>query len=294
MDLLQLKYFQTVAKFNHITKAARELQIAQPALSVTISRLEEDIGVPLFNRTGRNIVLNEYGKIFLKRVNRALNELEAGRQEVTDLSGDEFGSVAIASTSISKQFCASLSSFSQRYPKANFRLTQITDENAKLNLLDTEAVDFVFIIKKVERPGLVFFPLEKKDIFLAVAPNHRFAKRNMVSLQELYEEPFISLKSDYCIEFCHNMCLEKGFSPKVVSSCDSLHGLMNLVSAGFGVSFFPSPDRQKVNLPFVLIKIENFHYESFLYFAWKENHYFSKAALLFREYIMQKNNANTK
>ncbi len=86
MDLLQIKYFQTVANMQHMTRAADVLQIAQPALSSMIAKLEADLGVPLFNRTGRNIILNEYGKTFLKRANRILKEVDEGRQEISDLS----------------------------------------------------------------------------------------------------------------------------------------------------------------------------------------------------------------
>ncbi|QDR82677.1 LysR family transcriptional regulator [Sporomusa termitida] len=295
MDLLQLKYFQTVAKLEHMTKAAQALQIAQPALSVTIARLEEDIGVPLFNRTGRNIVLNEYGQVFLQRVTRSLNELEAGRQEIADLSGSELGYVSVASTFMSKRFCGLLASFAQLYPKVNFHLTQTTDENAKLRLLENEEVDFTFVIKKLEQPGIVCVPLVGKDIFLAVSPFHRLADRCTVSLQELSGEPFVTIKADHSIqEACHALCRKKGFNPNVVCTCDTSQGLINLVAAGFGIAFFPSPNRKKPNIPFVLIKVEDFDYKSFLYLAWREKRYFSKAAIHFREYIIQHITAKNK
>ena len=67
MEMLQLKYFVTVARLEHMTKAAEELHIAQPALSKTIARLEEDLGAPLFERQGRQIRLNPYGKAFLPK-----------------------------------------------------------------------------------------------------------------------------------------------------------------------------------------------------------------------------------
>lgn len=64
MEMLQLEYFRTVARLEHMTRAAQELHIAQPALSKTISRLEEDLGVPLFDRQNRQIRLNAFGKAF--------------------------------------------------------------------------------------------------------------------------------------------------------------------------------------------------------------------------------------
>jgi len=78
MELLQLKYFQTVARQEHMTRAAAELGIAQPALSQTISRLEAELGISLFERVGRGIRLSEFGKAYALRVERIFQELEEG------------------------------------------------------------------------------------------------------------------------------------------------------------------------------------------------------------------------
>src|SRR5258708_33114532 len=96
MDLLQLKYFQAVAQLEHMTRAAEQLSIAQPFLSQSIAKLEEDLGVPLFDRQGRRIQLNQFGKVFLKRVERVFVELDEGRREVADLAGLEHGLIALA------------------------------------------------------------------------------------------------------------------------------------------------------------------------------------------------------
>src|SRR5258708_13599020 len=123
MDLLQLKYVQAVAQLGHMRRAAEKLSIAQPSLSQSIARLEEDLGVPLFNRQGRRIQLNQFGKAFLKRVERVFMELEEGKREVADLAGLEHGliSLAVASTQILPDL---LSAFLVRQPQARFRLFQ--------------------------------------------------------------------------------------------------------------------------------------------------------------------------
>lgn len=76
MELLQLQYFLAVARLEHMTEAARNLHVTQSSLSKTIQRLEEDLGVPLFDRVGRKLRLNESGSRFLRRTERALFELE--------------------------------------------------------------------------------------------------------------------------------------------------------------------------------------------------------------------------
>lgn len=95
MELLQLQYFLAVARLEHMTEAARSLHVTQSSLSKTIQRLEEDLGVPLFDRTGRRLRLNEFGSRFLRRSERALFELNQGKQEMRDLSGLEHSTTRI-------------------------------------------------------------------------------------------------------------------------------------------------------------------------------------------------------
>lgn len=81
MEWEQLEYFQTLARIQHVTKAAETLSITQPALSRSIVRLENYLGVPLFDRQGRSITLNKYGERFLKRVDSIIKEFTEGRKK---------------------------------------------------------------------------------------------------------------------------------------------------------------------------------------------------------------------
>ena len=82
MDLLKLKYFHTVALLGNMTRAAEALHISQPSLSIMIRKLEEEIGVPLFDRVGRGIVPNSYGAVLLEHTNRMISELEKATYEI--------------------------------------------------------------------------------------------------------------------------------------------------------------------------------------------------------------------
>jgi DNA-binding transcriptional LysR family regulator len=96
MELLQLQYFQVVGRLEHMTDAAQSLHVTQSSLSKTIQRLEENLGVSLFDRRGRALRLNTFGRTFLARVDKALFELEQGQQEICDLSSPERGSAELA------------------------------------------------------------------------------------------------------------------------------------------------------------------------------------------------------
>ncbi len=133
MDLQQLRYFQTVARLQNMRKAADELSIAQPAISKAIARLEKELGVPLFNRVGRQIQLNQFGRVYLQRVQRIFDELESGQREVNDLAGPEQGYVGLAVLhTIGAQLLPELISVYRRHhPAVRFRLFQ----NGSLTML---------------------------------------------------------------------------------------------------------------------------------------------------------------
>ena len=107
MELLQLRYFCMVAKYQNMTKAAAELMISQPALSKTISALEKEIGTPLFERRSRSIYLNRAGELFYQKVDQSIKELD---DTVRELSNEPFGHIKLlvlaASTYMPKLYIA--------------------------------------------------------------------------------------------------------------------------------------------------------------------------------------------
>ena len=85
MELSHLKYFQLTAELQHITRAAEQLYISQPALSKTISKLENELDVKLFDREGKNVFLNDYGKSVLFHANKIFSELDEMQREISDM-----------------------------------------------------------------------------------------------------------------------------------------------------------------------------------------------------------------
>ena len=104
MDLHSLLYFKKVAELQHLTRAAEELRVAQPSLSRTIASLEADLGVKLFDRVGKGIVLNRNGAILLRHTNNALRELEDARAELSDQEAEGNRTVTISLFAASKLF----------------------------------------------------------------------------------------------------------------------------------------------------------------------------------------------
>ncbi|NOU99269.1 LysR family transcriptional regulator [Paenibacillus planticolens] len=288
MELLQLYYFQVVAKLEHMTKAAEMLRIAQPALSKTISRLEADLGAPLFDRQGRQIKLNAYGKVFLAKVNAALGLLEEGKREVADLAGLEHGQVYIATTAINR-FSDLFGSFASTHAAANFKLTQTTSEESKMQLLLSGEVDFAItycLPADFKSQGIASIPFLTEQIWLAVPPGHRLVGRESIHLHEAASDAFIVMKEGHRFrQKTDALCQQAGFTPKIICDVNDFSAISGLVQAGMGVSLVTSaPSPRKDSTPH-LLRIHEPVSERTFQLAWLQNRYLSRAAQAFRDYV---------
>jgi len=287
MDLLQLEYFRTVARREHMTRAAEELGIAQSGLSTTIARLEDDLGVPLFDRQGRRIRLNPFGRAFLERVDRALAQLEDGRREVADLAGLEHGEVAFAATTL-RWVPELLHAFLARHPHVRFRLIQAETAAMRQQLTRGES-DLCLASLPLDGPGIQAVPVLTEEILLAVPATHRLAERGRIRLGEVADEPFISLKPGSDLrELTDQFCRQAGFAPRTVCEVDEPAVIRKLVRAGLGVAFLPAVSWRVVGeLDPVPLHIAAPPCQRILRLVWREDRYLSVAAQQFRQFVIE-------
>ncbi|MDF2958530.1 MAG: LysR family transcriptional regulator [Paenibacillus sp.] len=285
MELLQLQYFRTVAKMEHMTRAAQELRIAQPALSKTISRLEEHVGVPLFDRHGRQIRLNTFGKAFLSKVETALTLLEEGRKEVSELAGLEHGSIHLATSTLDR-LSEPLGDFLSLHPEVSFRITQASMDEMS-NLVEAGEVDICFTALPIERPGIRAVTVLNEDVYLAVPPGHRLTGRNSVPLSEVVDEPFIGYKEGFLFQQMNDTFFRKaGITPNFVCRVDEPAAIASLVRAGLGVALTGGCGRGG-DSPLTLLSIEHPVCQRNFQLVWHEKRYLSLAARKFRDFIIQ-------
>lgn len=287
MELQQLKYFQVVARLEHMTKAAEELHITQPSLSITIARLEEALGAPLFDRFGRNIKLNEFGQLFLKRVERIFRELEEGKREVRDLAGLELGTVNLASTNL--VFLPSLlRSFLEKYPHVKFRLVQDTVANMQKQLADG-LVDFCVTSPPILGEGIKSLPVLNEEIVLIVPNHHRLAGRESIDILEVKDEAFINVKKGYSMrDLTDQYCQQKGFTPNTLFEVDDPSLVAEIVESGLGIAFYPlnAWTRRANNNKFTCLYLKGAPPKRTISLSWLENRYLSKASRSFRDFIL--------
>ncbi|PYI57556.1 LysR family transcriptional regulator [Paenibacillus flagellatus] len=242
MELLQLHYFIAVARLEHMTEAARSLHVTQSSLSKTIQRLEEDLGVPLFDRAGRKLRLNEYGRKFLRRAERALLELEQGKREIKDLSGLEHSTLELAVTTAST-LPHILRAFRKRMPDVHFHVQMLATQEM-VTLLQRGEVDFGLSSPPIEGDEIECQIVCVDPIVVAVPTGHRLADRNSLSLIELKDEWFVGVRKGYGTrDLVDAVCESAGFVPRYVYEGDEPARLSALVEAEIGIAFIPSSAR---------------------------------------------------
>lgn len=284
MELLQLRYFLTVARCEHVTEAAGKLHVTQSSLSKTIQRLEDDLGVPLFDRIGRKLRLNDFGRTFLHRTEKALFELEQGQREIADLYNPDQGTLQLAVTTAST-LPGILREFRKNKPDIQFHVQMVSLENMS-RLLHRGEVDFCLSSPPIEGDDIECQMLFDDPIVVAVPMGHRYADRSSIQLTELKDEWFVGVKQGYGVrDMVDSTCQSVGFLPKYVYEGDEPARLTALVEAEIGLAFIPSTARNP-NERVRFLQVEDHRLVREIALLSHKNRYISKAALAFRSVVM--------
>lgn len=234
MELHKLRYFYTVAKFQHMTKAAEYLSIAQPALSQSIKSLEQELSVELFSKKGRNIELTPYGEYLYKRLETLLPEFDSIPLELQKLKGEVTKTVRLNILAASAFVIDSIVEYRKINSDVVFEYEQRKQKS------DCDIVIYTNGSNVSSSNNKISEYIKKESIYLAVPKNSVYAGRESVELSEVQNEEFIMLSSARLFgALCNEYCRACGFYPKVLFESDSRTAVQNIVSTGAGVAFWP-------------------------------------------------------
>lgn len=250
MELRHLIYFEAVARHQHVSRAAAELAVAQPAVSKQIHDLERELGgVALFERVGRNVRLTDAGHALLGHVRIILAQVEAARAEIRERVGLERGRVAIgAPPTVGIQLLPNvLAAFNQRYPRLELVMRE-GGTQTMLSLLETGEVDLAVVtlpIAESRRPegrgGLRVVTLFTEELVVVVPPAHPLASRGTVAFAELAGEPFLLYPPGYFMrDKTLEACQQAGFTPRIVLDGGEMDMVLRLAETGLGIALMPS------------------------------------------------------
>lgn len=286
MEWQQLEYFQVLAKIQHMTKSAQILSISQPALSRSIARLEDELGVPLFERQGRSIHLNRYGEMFVKRVHNIMREYQDGLSEIQQVIDPNHGEVSLGflhtlGTNVVPDL---IRHFRKENQNIHFSLKQ---NHTHLQLLELKSGDLDLCLladMDVEKP-IQWRELWREKLVAIVPSSHPLAEKESITISELENESFVLLKKGYALRIqIDELFDEKFIHPKITFEGDEVATVAGFVAAGLGVSILPDGDdlnqKRITKLPITDVNVERI-----IGMAWSDGRYLSPAAQNFQQFI---------
>lgn len=233
MELSQIYYFLNVAKTEHMTRSAEELHIAQPSLTKSIHKLEDELGVPLFVQRGRNIVLTEYGRYLSERLTPIAASLDSVKDEIHALARIEERTVRINVLAASTLVTEAIILYQKDHPDIHFKLTQ-EDESRSFDVQVTTAAEPT-VSRLCSRSRAI-----EEQIFLAVPLNSEYSERRSLSLCEVKDQGFVSLIGSKKLRaICDGFCRNAGFEPKIIFESDNPVAVRNMIAANIGIGFWP-------------------------------------------------------
>jgi LysR family transcriptional activator of glutamate synthase operon len=238
MELRQLRYLVALADERSFTRAAGRMHVAQPALSQQIRRLEDELGLPLVDRTTRRVALTEAGEALTERARRVVAELEAARAELGEMAGIRSGRVTIGAMQTLGPFDLPrlLATFHARYPQVELTVREEASDTLA-EMVRTDAVDLALlsVTDRIDRDGLELHNLATEEIVVLLPAAHRLAKRRRLRLQELDGEDFISFREGWAMRhLLTQACREAGFEPRVAFESNEVTVLARSAADGRG------------------------------------------------------------
>ncbi|GFO55314.1 LysR family transcriptional regulator [Geomonas sp. Red276] len=286
MDARQLRYFVEVATTASFTRAAEGLRIAQPALSMSIKKLEEELELTLFNRQDRKVSLTAEGEIFLLHARRVLDDLKAAELEMAELKGLSKGEVRIGiPPMISAYFFPDIiRDFHRAFPK--LKLAVHGEGAARIQRMIAQGeLDMGVVAGESFPDTLETRHFLREEVVVCVPPGHRFATAGSVTLAEFISEPLIFYKEGYFIrEFFLEALKESEARPEIVFETNLFSLVRSLVRNGTGISILL---RMVVADDSELVAVS---FDPPLYLdlliAWKRQSYLSRANRAFAEFLL--------
>lgn len=281
MDIRHLHYFLQVAHHKSFTKAAQSLYITQPTISKMIKSIEEELGVVLFNRSGKQVELTDAGQVIFAQAQDIVHSFQHLSVEPDDLIHLKKGRITIGLPPMigSSFFPRVLGKFREQYPDI---VIQLVEDGAKKveEHVEKGLLDIGVVLSPANEALFHSFSLVEEKLMLLVHPSHRLAEQEKVKLSELHQEFFVFFRKDFAL---HDRviaeCVRAGFQPQVVYESSQWDFISEMVAANLGIALLPEPicrelDRNRIRVLPLVDPVIPWH----LVMIWRKDRYLSFAA----------------
>jgi DNA-binding transcriptional LysR family regulator len=248
LEFRQLEYFLTVSKLNSFTAAANKLFVTQPTITNAIRSLEDELGIKLFDRSQKRIVLTAEGEVFLTHVQHVMTNISTALAEMNDLKvlGRGFVRVVVSPLLMPNFFPSIYACFKQEFPSLEIQIREESFRTAQ-KLLDNDEVDFAFIPALRQTNFIDAIKLCTVDFKVYVNRRHPRAHDEMFLVQHLQDESLaLCDKDSFVQDIIGEECDKNGFKPKLIYSSNHLSSLFGLVAANLAITVLPD---QQYHLP---------------------------------------------
>ena len=234
----QLRIFEAAARHLHFGRAALEMHLTQPAVSLQLKQLEAHVGLPLFEQMGRRMHLTRAGEELLRHARIVLQHLREAEEEIGLLKGARGGELHIAVTSTAKYFAPKLlAEFRRTHPEVKVRLA-VSNREAVVRQLADNAVDLAVMGRAPSGLDTLAASFAKHPLAIIAWPEHRLARRRRVALEELAGETFLIREpGSGTRNAMERVFAAHGFRPAETIEMSSNETIKQAVMAGMGVSF---------------------------------------------------------
>ncbi len=243
MQLKRLRYFLAVADSLHFSRAAAQLGIAQPPLSQQIRKLEEELGVALFERDRQSVHLTDAGQRFVPEARAVLERLEDAYAAARETGDGESGrlEVGVIGTATYGHCMDVLAEYRRAHPRVELNVRMWTNAEQREALL-ARRLDVGFMRPFVGDPQVERFEIERHRLSVALPASHPLRNQSSIEATALAGESFVMFQRQRAVELHDAVigaCANAGFSPQAVAYADEVHAMIALVAAGVGVSIVP-------------------------------------------------------
>ncbi|GAA0696969.1 LysR family transcriptional regulator [Marinobacterium maritimum] len=287
MDLRNLRYFLTVAEQGGFTAAAEQLHIAQPAVSMAIRKLEQQLDLPLFDRQGKQVRLTDEGEVLLRHARTILQAADDAEREMRELHTLERGEVRVGIPSMlgSYYFPPILMAFHHRYP--GIRLEVVEAGTRKLQqMIHRGEIDMGVIVTDIP-PEDLETQCFLHDQMMAILPaDHPQAEADSMDYEAFFAEELVLFKEGYFHrEVIDRISQEAGLPPRISFEANLIPLIKQIVSHGYGITtllkMVVADDPSLVAIPFtqpVWLKLS---------LAWRKGHRLSRANQTFVDLVLE-------
>src|SRR5688572_29937093 len=251
MDLRHVRTFVTVAEIGTVSKAAERLHVAQPALSRQIANLEDELGLKLFDRVGRRLMLTSEGERLLNDCRGLLNYARAVGEQAQVLRRGDVGVLRVSASPhlIEGIFPDFLRHYAARYPNVQVRLVDVAAGGEALAMLERGEIHLVQTIVRAIAPDEQRFashPLAPMQMLAACHPKLKLGSDGSVEIGRLAPYPLLQATPDFAMRRNFDAaCRLAGFTPNNVLESRAPHTLVAMAEAGHGVAIIPSALRTR-------------------------------------------------